>query len=42
MNPVLDVGQMPFGLRLTKVTIGEGVLMLQAVAGQAPVAGRAP
>lgn len=42
MNPVLDVGQMPFGLRLTNVTIGEGVLMLQAVAGEAPAAGRTP
>jgi len=42
MTPVLDVGQMPFGLRLTKVTIGEGVLMLQAAAGGAPAAGRAP
>jgi|GEM_PF-1456140 len=42
INPILDVGQMPFGLRLTKVTIGEGLLMLQAAAGGAPAAGRAP
>ncbi len=42
INPVLDVGRLPFGLHLTKVSIGDGVLMLQAAAGTPAVAGRAP
>lgn len=42
INPVLDVGRLPFGLRLTNVTIGEGIVMLQAAAGGPAVAGRAP
>ncbi len=42
INPVLDVGRLPFGLHLTKVSIGDGVLMLQAAAGPPAVAGRAP
>lgn len=36
INPVVDVGRLPFSLRLTTVTIGEGILVLQAVAGGAP------
>lgn len=42
INPVLDIGQLPFGLRLTKVTIGEGVLTLHAVAGGPVLASRTP
>ena len=42
INPVLDVGRLPFDLHLTKVTIGEGVLTLQAAAGAPPAAERAP
>ena len=42
INPVLDLGRLPFGLHLTKVSIGDGVLMLQAAAGASSVAGRAP
>jgi len=33
INPILDLGGMPFGLRLTRVTIGQGIVMLQAAAG---------
>jgi LmeA-like phospholipid-binding len=33
INPVLDVGRLPFDLRLTGVTIGDGVVMLRAAAG---------
>jgi hypothetical protein len=39
VNPVLDVGRLPFGLRLTAVTIGNGVLTLQASAGPADARG---
>jgi len=39
VNPVLDVGRLPFGLRLTAVTIGNGVLTLQAAAGGAAPSG---
>jgi hypothetical protein len=35
VNPVLDVGRLPFNLRLTGVTMGDGVVTLQAVAGTA-------
>lgn len=42
INPVLDVGGLPFGLRLTNVTIGQGMLVLQAAAGGPPGEGRAP
>ncbi len=42
INPVVDVGRLPFSLRLTTVTIGEGILMLQASAGGPALAGRAP
>ncbi|HKX19748.1 MAG TPA: DUF2993 domain-containing protein [bacterium] len=42
INPVVDLGGLPFGLHLTKVSIGDGVLMLQAVAGPPAVAGGPP
>ncbi|HEV2439399.1 MAG TPA: DUF2993 domain-containing protein [bacterium] len=42
INPILDLGSMPFGLRLTKVTIGQGIVMLQAAAGAPPLAGTTP
>jgi len=42
VNPVLDVGRLPFDLRLTGVTIGHGVVTLQAVAGTASAVKRAP
>ena len=42
INPVVDVGQLPFSLRLTRGTIGEGIVLLQAAAGGPTVAGRAP
>ena len=42
INPVVDIGRLPFGLRLTKVTIGNGIVMLQAAAGGPPPAARAP
>ena len=41
INPLLDVGRLPFSLRLTSVTIGNGLVMLQAETGRRP-AGRAP
>jgi hypothetical protein len=36
VNPVLDVGRLPFDLRLTGVMIGQGIVMLRAAAGPAP------
>jgi hypothetical protein len=36
INPVLDVGRLPFDLRLTHVAIGRGVVTLQAAAGASP------
>ena len=42
INPVVDLGRMPFGLHLTKVSIGDGVLLLQAAAGPPAGAGGAP
>lgn len=42
INPVVDLGRLPFGLHLTKVSIGDGVLMLQAAAGPPAVTGGAP
>lgn len=41
INPVLDVGRLPFDLRLTRVAIGNGVVLLQAETGRGP-AGQAP
>jgi hypothetical protein len=35
VNPVLDVGRLPFELRLTGVAIGDGVVVLRASAGTA-------
>lgn len=42
INPVVDLSRLPFGLRLTGVTHGNGVVVLQAAAGGPPAAGRAP
>lgn len=42
INPILDIGRLPFGLHLTKVSIGDGVLMLQAAAGAPAVTGGTP
>ncbi|HLJ61218.1 MAG TPA: DUF2993 domain-containing protein [bacterium] len=33
LNPVLDVGALPFGLHLTGVTVGEGEVIVDAAAG---------
>jgi LmeA-like phospholipid-binding len=33
INPILDVGRLPFDLRLTGVTIGDGVVTLNAAVG---------
>jgi DUF2993 family protein len=41
INPVVDVGRLPFSLRLTTVTIGEGIVMLHAATGGPAIAGRA-
>jgi hypothetical protein len=42
VNPILDVGRLPFDLRLTGVMIGNGIVMLRASAGPARAASRAP
>ena len=42
LNPVVDLGRLPFGLHLTKVSIGDGVLTLQAAAVPSAVAGGSP
>lgn len=42
INPILDVGRLPFGLRLTGVTIGKNALVLQAAAGASPGAAGTP
>ena len=42
INPILDVGRLPFGLRLTDVTIGQSALVLRAAAGRSPGAAGTP
>jgi hypothetical protein len=42
INPILDLGTLPFGLRLTDVTIGQSALVLRAAAGGSPAAAGTP